>query len=648
MPAAEQGEAQGFPAVSAAFDQVKYVMPKGIPPADFDYQAILKNLPPLPGVYRYFDADDNCLYVGKARDLKRRVSSYFQKSDLSPRIALMVSQIHRLQTTVTRSEAEALLLEHNLIKSLDPKYNIVFRDDKTYPYLKIGNEEYPRISFYRGGVDKKSSFFGPFPNSAAVRNSISILQKVFLLRTCEEGVFQNRSRPCLLGQIGRCSAPCVGNISAEDYARDVKRAKRFLEGNSSEILNELQSQMAKEASELRFEAAAATRDKIASLSTVLEGQTVETTGGDTDADILAVYIKSVAACVNLAMVRGGRHLGDRAFFPTLARGTAAEDPGEVLEAFVSHHYENLPVPTLVITADARNPEEMSSLLTEIAGRRVPVIHDPQGPRKRWLEMAQANARIALESRLAIEQNETARLKQLSDALGMMPESGDLRDFRMECFDISHTSGEATIASCVVFRNFKMDSSEYRRFNIDDVKAGDDYAAMKEVVTRRYLPVSRGEAVLPTVVLIDGGRGQVEMAREVFEDLGLDTSHIVGVAKGEGRKVGLETLVFPKDSGRAPLVLGEHSAALMLVAEVRDEAHRFAITGMRARRAKTRNRSQLEDIEGIGAKRRSRLLARFGGMKGLKNASVEEIETVDGISKKLAEKIYLSLHGEASA
>ena len=423
-------------------------MPKGIPPADFDYQAILKNLPPLPGVYRYFDADDNCLYVGKARDLKRRVSSYFQKSDLSPRIALMVSQIHRLQTTVTRSEAEALLLEHNLIKSLDPKYNIVFRDDKTYPYLKIGNEEYPRISFYRGGVDKKSSFFGPFPNSAAVRNSISILQKVFLLRTCEEGVFQNRSRPCLLGQIGRCSAPCVGNISAEDYARDVKRAKRFLEGNSSEILNELQGQMAKEASELRFEAAAATRDKIASLSTVLEGQTVETTGGDTDADILAVYIKSGAACVNLAMVRGGRHLGDQAFFPTLARGTAAEDPGEVLEAFVSHHYENLPVPTLVITADARNPEEMSSLLTEIAGRRVPVIHDPQGPRKRWLEMAQANARIALESRLAIEQNETARLKQLSDALGMMPESGDLRDFRMECFDISHTSGEADRKSVV--------------------------------------------------------------------------------------------------------------------------------------------------------------------------------------------------------
>ena len=623
-------------------------MPKGIPPAEFDYRAILKNLPSLPGVYRYFDAADRCLYVGKARDLKKRVSSYFQKSDLSPRIALMVSQIRRLETTVTRSEAEALLLEHNLIKSLGPKYNIVFRDDKTYPYLKIGGGDFPRISFYRGGVDRKSAYFGPFPNSGAVRQSIAVIQKVFQLRTCEESSFSNRSRPCLLGQIGRCSAPCVGAIDKAGYKQDVARAMRFLAGDSAEVLSELQSRMAQAAAALRFEEAARCRDKISALSTVLEDQAVETTGGDTSADIIAVHVAGGRSCVNLAMVRGGRHLGDRQYFPATARGTGPGEPSEVLEAFLAHHYEGVPAPKLVITRAAADPAAVSELLSGIAGRKVPVIHDPQGERRRWVEMAEAGARIALEARMAAESSERARLEELVDALGIRPASGELEDFRAECFDISHTAGEATIASCVVFRNCRMDSSEYRRFNIDDVTPGDDYAAMKEVVMRRYLPASRGEAPLPTVVFIDGGRGQVEMAREVFESLGLDTSCIVGVAKGEGRKVGLETLVFPKDQGREPLVLGAHSTALMLVAEIRDEAHRFAITGMRARRAKARNKSRLEEFEGVGPKRRARLLARFGGMKGLKNASVEEIETVEGISKKLAESIYLQLHGEASA
>lgn len=623
-------------------------MPKGTPPADFDYALILRNLPSLPGVYRYFDAAGHCLYVGKARDLKRRVSSYFQKSDLSPRIALMISQVEKLETTVTRSEAEALLLEHNLIKSLKPKYNIVFRDDKTYPYLRIGSEAYPRISFYRGGVDRRSTYFGPFPNSGAVRQSIAVLQKVFQLRTCEETNFRNRSRPCLLGQIGRCSAPCVGAVSEEEYAQDVRRAKRFLSGDGGELMSELESQMAAAASELRFEDAARIRDKLAALSTVLEGQTIETTGGDVDADIIAVAVDRGRACVNLAMVRGGRHLGDRAFFPSHEKEAAPEDAPDILEAFVSHHYEGLPVPTVVVTADARDPAALSELLSEIAGRRVPVVGEPQGARRRWLEMAQAGAKIALESHIAVELGEKSRLQELVDALGIRPESGRLEDFRAECFDISHTAGEATIASCVVFRNFRMDSSEYRRFNIDDVTPGDDYAAMKEVITRRYSAVARGRSPMPTVVFIDGGRGQVEMAREVFDSLGLDTSHIVGVAKGEGRKVGLETLVFPRDQHREPLVLGPQSPALMLVAEIRDEAHRFAITGMRARRAKPRSRSRLEDFEGVGPKRRARLLARFGGMKGLRNASVEEIESVEGISKTLAEKIYLQLHGEASA
>lgn len=614
-------------------------------PAAFDPGPILKNLPSLPGVYRYFDAEGTPLYVGKARDLKKRVSSYFQKS-LSPRIALMVSKIARLETTVTRSEAEALLLENNLIKSLAPRYNILFRDDKSYPYLKIGHQTFPRVSYYRGGVDRRSQFFGPYPNSWAVRDAIQLLQKVFRLRTCEDTVFSNRSRPCLLHQIQRCSGPCVGLISQDDYARDLGRAVKFLRGESGEIMRELETRMHALAEELRFEEAAAVRDQLGSLSSVLHQQAVETTGGDIDADIIAVAIQGGAACVNLAMVRGGRHLGDQAHFPSISRaGEAQADPVEVLEAFVSQHYDGLPVPgTLIVNAEV-DAEAFAQLLSEMAERRVQVVRQPQETRRRWLEMAEANARLALARHLAEEGSQIARTRALIDVLGLSVDGDDPANLRVECFDISHTQGEATQASCVVFHHHQMQSSEYRRFNIAGIEPGDDYAAMRQAVERRFAAVARGDAPLANLVLIDGGAGQVEMARQVFSELGLDTGVLVGVAKGEERKVGLEELVFPDQ--RAPLVLGRDSAALMLIAQIRDEAHRFAITGMRARRAKTRNTSQLEELEGIGPKRRQRLLARFGGLKGLRNASVEDIATVEGVSRKLAERIYAQLHGQAA-
>ena len=598
----------------------------------FDAKPILKNLPGLPGVYRYFDEAGQCLYVGKARDLKRRVSSYFQKNDLSPRIAIMVSQIARMETTVTRSEAEALLLENNLIKTLSPKYNILFLDDKSYPYLKISAEDFPRVSYYRGGEDKKS------------RLAIQILQKVFKLRTCEGPVFKNRSRVCLLAQIGRCSGPCVGAISQEDYARDVARAEQFLDGKSEDLLSEMQERMMQFSERLEFEKAAVVRDQIAALSNVLHRQTVETTGSDVDADIITVASQGTNVCVNLAMVRGSRHLGDRAYFPNIPKGQSV-DKVEVFEAFVSQHYESMPVPTLIITDVPGQKEELESLLSELSERRVTVVHSPVGVRREWLNMCKTNADIALARHLALEGSQLSRLKELCEVLEISVPNDDWMKVRLECFDISHTSGEATQASCVVYEGAGMAHNLYRRFNITGIEPGDDYAAMRQVIERRYLPVSRGEAQLPTVVLIDGGKGQVKMAKDVFTELGLDTSVLVGVAKGEGRKVGLETLVFA-DESREPLELGRQSQALMLVAEIRDEAHRFAITGMRAKRAKTRNTSKLEDFEGIGPKRRQKLLSRFGGMRGLKNASIEDIATIEGISRKLAERIYLQLHGQA--
>ncbi len=630
-------------------------------------------LPSLPGVYRYFDVNGDLLYVGKAIHLKRRVSSYFQKDHGGTRTGHMVSKIVRMETTVVRSEAEALLLENNLIKTLNPKYNILFRDDKSYPYLKITSQTFPRMAYYRGAVDKKHSYFGPYPNGWAVKESILLLQKVFMLRTCEDSVFANRTRPCLLYQIKRCSGPCVPSLSKmtpqefeKNYGQDVKHAEQFLRGETQVVMQTLEAQMMACSAQLQFEMAAELRDRIAALSNILHQQSVETTGSDKDVDILAVKVQGGKACVNLAMVRGGRHLGDRQYFPVHVEDatnmqTTDSDAAEVkpvdvlvLEAFIAQHYIHVPIPAALITS-VEVDKGLLKALSEQAGFKINAVHNPREQRRIWLEMAQNNANIQLARLLSEEGSQQARTRTLVDALELVTD--DIDALRIECFDISHTAGEATQASCVVFHHHKMQSSEYRRYNIDGITGGDDYAAMRQVLERRYSKIVEADKIakitaeeagaepkslMPQVVLIDGGKGQISTAKEVFERLGLDLSLLVGVEKGEGRKVGLEELVFA--DGREKVYLGKDSSALMLVAQIRDEAHRFAITGMRAKRAKVRvGGSKIEDIPGIGPKRRAKLLQRFGGIRGVSMASVEDIATVEGVSKELAETIYRALH-----
>ncbi|WP_184296613.1 excinuclease ABC subunit UvrC [Roseateles oligotrophus] len=615
-------------------------------------------LPALPGVYRYFDAQDQVLYVGKAKHLKKRVSSYFQRDHGGTRIGMMVARIARLDTTVVRTEAEALLLENNLIKALNPKFNILFRDDKSYPYLKLSGHAFPRISYYRGAVDRRHRYFGPFPSAWAVKESIQLIQKVFKLRTCEDTVFNNRSRPCLLYQIRRCSGPCVPEGQGADYARNVSHAERFLLGETQQVMDGLQAQMMAFSDALQFELAAEVRNQIQALARVLQQQSVDensATGRDRDVDILAAKVQGGRACVNLAMVRGGRHLGDRAYFPkhveeaTATRLAEDDQPDEysperqVLEAFMAQHYLDAQVPSLIVLSEAVD-EALATALSEQAGYKVTTQAQPRGQRRIWQEMCVKGAELALARLLSEEGSQQARSRALLDALDLTVE--DINSFRIECFDISHTAGEATLASCVVFEAHQMQSSEYRRYNIEGITGGDDYAAMRQVLTRRYSKLAEaaqlGTGRLPDLVLVDGGRGQVSMAREVFEELGLDLSLIVGVEKGEGRKVGLEELVFA--DGRPKIGLGRDSAALMLVAQIRDEAHRFAITGMRAKRAAVRTGgSRLEDVDGIGPKKRALLLQRFGGVRGVAQASVEEIASVKGISRELAEEIYRVLH-----
>ncbi len=650
-------------------------------PHEFDPQLLseVAALPAMPGVYRYFDAEGAVLYVGKARNLKKRVSTYFQKSHGGTRIGLMVTRIARMETTVVRSEAEALLLENNLIKTLNPRFNILFRDDKSYPYLKLTAAQAPaakapagpapaapaataftRMAYYRGATEKKHHYFGPYPSAWAVKETMLLLQKVFRLRNCEDTVFNNRTRPCLLYQIKRCSAPCVGHISAENYAQDVANAERFLRGQTQEIVTELERKMQHHAGLLEFELAAELRNQIAALSKIMHQQSMELGGknADVDADILAVKLHGGKACVNLAMVRGGRHLGDRPYFPShvqdaseLAALQADEAASEaaksvesmVLEAFIAQHYLDVPVPATLICS-APVDKLLIRALSAQSGVKLAAIHQPREQRRIWLDMAQKNADLQLARLLAEEGSQQSRTRALAEALDMPLDKLDT--LRIECFDISHTAGESTQASCVVFEAHKMQNAQYRRYNIDDITPGDDYAAMRQVLLRRYTKLAEAarhnEARLPDLVLVDGGKGQVSMARQVFEELGLDLGLIAGVEKGEGRKVGLEELVFA--DGREKVQLGSDSAALMLIAQIRDEAHRFAITGMRARRAKVRmGGSKLEDIAGIGPKKRASLLQRFGGIRGVASASAQDLATVEGISRELADEIYRALH-----
>ena len=647
-------------------EQVQNAAAEPARPADVAEQrqtllAEVAALPNLPGVYRYFDAAGMVLYVGKARDLRKRVSNYFTKRHAVGEHGIwtgyMVSRIARMETTVVRSEAEALLLENNLIKALAPRFNIRFVDDKSYPYLKIASGRFPRVAYYRGAVDQKHRYFGPFPSAWAVKESIQLLQKVFHLRTCEDTVFSNRTRPCLLYQIKRCSGPCVDYISPADYERDVANAERFLRGEQQELMDALQAQMMARAEALQFEQAAEIRNQIGALSRVLHRQAVEDNTGAraVDTDILAVKVDGGRACVNLAMVRGGRHLGDRPYFPKHAMNAIEVEEGDdadsdasspevrVLEAFVAQHYLEGGMPPLLVVSHAvdRALVEALAVRSEV---RATVQHQPREPRRAWLDMCIQGAGIRLAQLLAEEGSQQARTRALVDALDIAVE--DLNTFRIECFDVSHTSGEATQASCVVFEAHKMQSSQYRRYNIAGITPGDDYAAMRQVLVRRYAKLveaaAQGTARLPDLVLVDGGRGQVGVAREVFEELGIELAKIVGVEKGEARKVGLEELVFA--DGRPKVGLGRESAALMLVAQIRDEAHRFAITGMRARRASVRTgASKLEEIAGVGPRKRAKLLQRFGGARGVGQASVEDLATVEGVSRELAEEIYRALH-----
>ncbi|MBL8445998.1 MAG: excinuclease ABC subunit UvrC [Zoogloeaceae bacterium] len=600
--------------------------PEGQVVALFDAKTFLAGVPESPGVYRMVGADDQVIYVGKAKNLKRRVSSYFQRRQPSPRIAMMVAQIQRVDIAVTRSEAEALILENNLIKSLAPRFNILFRDDKSYPYISLTGDAYPRLAYHRGGFAKGARYFGPFPNSWAVRESIHLLQKVFQLRTCENTVFQNRTRPCLLHQIRRCTAPCVGKIGEGDYTATVRLATLFLDGKTSEVVENLTARMMAASEALDFEQAALLRDQIRSLQQVLHKQFVDS-NRDEDVDVIAAVEEGGQVCVNLAMIRGGRHLGDRAAFPSSAGGCSPLDAGL---AFIDQHYRLHPLPGRLLVnlplADTRR------VVDEALGTRMTVSTPRQAVEKAWMEMAVKNGHLAIQTRLREVGRAAGRLEALQEAL-------DLADLpaRIECFDISHTLGEATVASCVVFEGGAMKKSDYRRYNVSGITAGDDYAAMRQALLRRYEKAANGEGRCPDLLLIDGGKGQVAAAQAILDELGLVSVPMVGVAKGEGRKPGLETLVF--SDGRPPVHLDASAPALHLIQEIRDEAHRFAITGHRARRGKARVGSRLDDIPGVGAVRRRGLLAAFGGLEGVREATIEDLCRVPGIDRKLAEQIY---------
>ncbi|MFI8581012.1 excinuclease ABC subunit UvrC [Ectopseudomonas khazarica] len=605
--------------------------------APFDSSAFLATCSGRPGVYRMFDGEARLLYVGKAKNLKKRLASYFRKTGQAPKTAALVARIAQIETTITANETEALLLEQTLIKEWRPPYNILLRDDKSYPYVFLSDGDFPRLGIHRGAKKAKGRYFGPYPSALAIRESLSLLQKTFLVRQCEDSYYKNRTRPCLQYQIKRCKGPCVGLVSPEEYAEDVRHSVMFLDGRSNALSEELSVSMEKASMALEFERAAELRDQIAMLRRVQDQQSME--GGTGDVDVVAVMLNPGGACVHLISVRGGRVLGSKNFFPQVA---IEEEGGDVLMAFLAQYYlgnaeRDLPS-ELIVNVQHEDFATLVEAIESLRGRSLTVSHRVRATRARWQQLAVTNAEQALAARLANREHMTERFEALATVLEM-----DEPPQRMECFDISHSSGEATVASCVVFGPEGPLKSDYRRFNIEGVTAGDDYAAMHQALTRRFSKIKDGEGKLPDVLLVDGGKGQLAMAREVLQELAVPDLILLGVAKGTTRKPGLEVLYL--NDAAHEFTLPGNSPALHLIQQIRDESHRFAITGHRARRGKARRTSTLEEVAGIGPKRRRELLNHFGGLQELSRASAEEIAKAPGISKKLAELIYATLHSE---
>ncbi|QIT55485.1 excinuclease ABC subunit UvrC [Aquisalimonas sp. 2447] len=602
----------------------------------FDAQALVRSLPEQPGVYRMLDSDGQVIYVGKARKLRRRVASYFNASVKNPRTRALVAQVADINFTVTHTEAEALILENNLIKEYSPRYNVLLRDDKSYPYIYLSaQQQFPRLGFHRGARRTPGRYFGPFPSAGAVRETLSHLQKVFPVRQCEDTFFANRSRPCLQYQIKRCTAPCVGYISPEEYARDVEHAVMFLEGKSGEVIDRLVAQMEQASEALDFEAAARLRDRIATLRRIQEKQAI--TGEKGDLDVVAGLTEAGVTCIQVFVIRNGQNLGNKSFFP---RAPDATDTGDVLAAFMARYYLGRDTPKeILVNMDVPERDVLEAALGQDAGHVVHIRHRVRSDRRRWVEMAVNNARTALQSRAAQNAGQGRRMEALQQALDLeaMPD-------RLECFDISHTGGEATVASCVVFDAEGAVKSDYRRFNIADIEPGDDYAAMRQALERRYLRLKRGEGILPDLLIIDGGQGQVRQAMEVLEELQVDGVTVLGISKGPDRRPGEEKLYLPERD--ETVILPPDSAALHLLQQIRDEAHRFAITGHRTRRGKARQRSQLDDVPGLGPKRRQNILKQFGGLRAVSRAGVDDLARVPGVSRELAQRVYDTFHGDA--
>lgn len=584
-----------------------------------------------------FDAHAKLLYVGKAKNLKKRLASYFRQSGLAPKTAALVGKIAQVETTITANETEALLLEQTLIKEWRPPYNILLRDDKSYPYVFLSDGAFPRLSIHRGAKKQKGRYFGPYPSAGAIRESLNLLQKTFFVRQCEDSFYKNRTRPCLQYQIKRCKAPCVGLVEPGEYADDVRHSMMFLEGRSNALTDELSTAMQAAATTLDFERAAGLRDQISLLRRVQDQQSME--GGAGDVDVVAAMVNPGGACVHLISVRGGRVLGSKNFYPQVA---IEEESSSVLLAFLAQYYlssQERDLPSeLIVNAQHEDFPILIAAIDELRGRELSISYRVRGIRARWQQLAVTNAEQALAARLANRQHVAARFDALAQALDM-----DEVPQRLECFDISHSSGEATVASCVVFGPEGPIKSGYRRYNIEGVTPGDDYAAMHQALMRRFSKIKDGEGKLPDILLVDGGKGQLAMAREVLEELAIPDLILLGVAKGATRKPGLETLYL--NDAAHEFTLPGNSPALHLIQQIRDESHRFAITGHRARRDKTRRTSTLEEVAGVGPKRRRELLNHFGGLQELSRASIEEIAKAPGISKKLAESIYAALHSE---